>query len=74
MTLARSGVDALALWPEQAEDLGRTSGRAAEPVRHSGVELDHLAGPEYEVAVAEDQPEPTGEDVEPLVALVCLQL
>ena len=41
----------------------------AEPVRQPGVELGDLAGP-HEVVVAEDQPQPAGEDVEPLVALV----
>ena len=44
----------------------------AEPVRHPGVELGDLARPEHEVVLAEQQAEPAGQDVEPLVALVGL--
>ena len=46
--------------------------RAAEPVRHAGVELGDLAGAEHEVVVAEDQAHPAGQDVQPLVPLVRL--
>ena len=47
---------------------------AAEPVRPGGVELDRLTDTEDEVLLAEDQPHPTGEDVEPLIAVVRAQL
>src|ERR1700733_4721353 len=64
----------LTLRPEQAEQLGRLIARAAEPVRDPGVELGRLARLENDVPVAEHQPEPTIEDVEPVVALVGLQI
>ena len=59
---------------EQAEQLDRLVVRGAEPVRDAGVELGRLARGEHEVVLAEHQPQPAVEDVEPLVALVGLRL
>ena len=39
-----------------------------------GVELGDLAGPEDPVLVAEDEPHPAGQDVDPLVAVVGARL
>ena len=68
-----AAVDPLTLRTEQAEDLGRLRPVAAEPVRDPGVELGHLARAEHQVVVAEDEPHPPGQDVEPLVALMRTQ-
>ena len=67
-----SGADVhpLALGAEQREHLDGVRPGVAEPVRGAGVELDHLAGLEDQVLVAEHEAEPAREDVEPLVALV----
>ena len=46
----------------------------AEPVRDVGVELGDLAGGQDEVVLAEQQAQPAGQHVEPLVALVHLLL
>ena len=69
---ARRGahVDVLAVPPEQAQDLDGLVAGGAEPVRQLGVELGDLARPHRDVTLAEDQPQPPGENVEPLVALV----
>ena len=47
---------------------------AAEPVRDAGVELGRFAGGEDEVLLAEHQPQPPAEHVEPLVALMGVRL
>ena len=59
-----------ALLAEQAEELDWFSVGRAEPVRHPGVELGGFAGREHEVVLAEDDPEPPVEYVEPLVPLM----
>src|SRR5690349_862130 len=51
---------------EDAQDLGRLLARAAEPVRHLGAELGDLAWPEHPVLVAEHDPHPAGQHVDPL--------
>jgi hypothetical protein len=69
---ARRGpeVHPLALRTEQAEDLDRLVAGRPEPVGHAGVELGDLAGSELDVVVGDDEPQPSGEHVQPLVALV----
>ena len=57
-----------------AEDLDRVVALGAEPVRQPGVELVDLARAHRDVVLAEDQPQPAREDVQPLVALVDAQL
>ena len=63
-------VHSLALLSEQAQDLRGLVTGAAEPVRYLGVELRHFAGPEDQIVVSEYEPQATGQDVEPFVALV----
>jgi hypothetical protein len=65
-------VDALTLGPEQRQHLGRLRARAAEPVRCPGVEFGGLPGLHDEVVLTESQPQPAGQHVHPLVALVTL--
>ena len=55
---------------EDAEHLGGAVAGAAEPVRHLGVELGCLADTEDQILVAEHEPHPAGEDVEPLEPVV----
>lgn len=43
----------------------------AEPVWEVGVEFGDLAGGEDEILVAEDYPQPSVEDIQPVVPLVC---
>ena len=43
---------------------------AAEPVRHLGVELGRLADAEDQILVAQHEPHPPGQDVEPLEPVV----
>src|SRR5215471_10825451 len=72
--VARAGpeVDVLALGPEQDQHLGGLRPGAAEPVRGAGVELGGFARLHDEVMLAKPQPQPAGEHVHPLVALVAL--
>jgi hypothetical protein len=65
-------VRALALPAEEAEELDWLRVGGAEPVRDAGVELGCFAGREHQVVLAEDDPQPAAQDVEPLVALVGL--
>ena len=65
---------ALALPAEQAEELDGLAPDAAEPVRYAGVELGRLAGREHQILLAEHEPQPPVQDVEPFVALVDLGL
>jgi len=60
-------VGALALTSEEADDLDGRGVGAGEPVRHPGLELCRLAGGQHEVLATEHQPEPSVEDVDPLV-------
>ena len=55
---------------EQAQELHRIVPGGTEPVRDSGVELGHLALLQDQVVIGDDQPQPTGQHVQPLVALV----
>src|SRR5919107_1589890 len=57
---------ALAVMSHQHEHLGGPAD-AAHPVRRPRAELGGLPGREHEVLVAEDEPQPTAEHVEPLV-------
>ena len=66
----RADVHPLAGAAEDAEHLGRALAGAAEPVRHLGVELGRLADAQDEVLVAEDEPHPAGQHVEPLEPVV----
>ena len=70
--MPRLGADVypLALLPEQAQDLRRFVPGAAEPVRHSGVELGRLSPRQDELVLAEEKSHAAGQDVQPLVALV----
>lgn len=61
---------AFTLASEQTEHLDRPVAEATEPVRHPRVELDRLAGGQDEVLIAEHQPEPAVQDVQPLIAFV----
>ena len=65
---------AFALRPEQAQHFDRPLAAAAEPVRHPRIELGGLARVQDEVLIAQHEPEPAIQDVEPLVALVGLRL
>ncbi len=44
-----------ALWPVDCQCLDRFWAGVADPVWCAGVELDHLAGGEQQVATAQDQ-------------------
>ena len=65
---------ALALSSEEAEQLGRLLARAAEPMRHPGVEFSRLASSQQEILTAEDEPELAVEYIQPFIALVRLQV
>ena len=70
---ARAGADvhALALRAEQAEHLGRARRRGCRS--QCGMRVSNSAtspGREHEVVLAEQQPQPAGQHVQPLVALV----
>jgi len=65
-----SYVQAFALGAEQAEHFGGAWPGGAEPVGGAGVELGDLPGGEDHVVVAEEQAQPAGQDVQPVVALV----
>src|SRR5688572_8149506 len=66
-------VHALPMASVDAQDLYRLVSRWAEPVRQPRVELGDLARSHREVVFADDQPDLSGEHIEPLVALVCPQ-
>ena len=60
---------ALALWAEDRDEFdGAVDG--TEPVRRQRRELDRLPGFDRQVVVAEQQPERTVEDVQPVVPLM----
>jgi thioredoxin reductase len=67
-------VHPLTLRTEQAQQLGRIRARAGEPVRDVGVELGGLAGRQDHVVFAENEPQPAGQHVQPLVSLVRAQV
>ena len=71
---ARPQVHALTLPAEQDEHLHLPVTGAALPMRDPGVELGGLAGPHGEVLVTEHQPQPAGQHVDPLEALVADRL
>ena len=74
-----------ALWGVRARACAHPAGRtgsgarrarrgAAEPVRNARVELGRLARAQHQVVLAEHEPQLAAEDVQPLVALVHLQV
>lgn len=67
-------MDALALLAEHSQDLDRAVAGAPEPVRVPRVELGRLARAHDDVVLAQDHPQPTRQDVNPLVAAVRAQL
>ena len=67
-------MDSFALPAEQAEHLDRLVAGGSEPMGQAGVELRDLAGPHGDVVVGQDQTDPPGEHVQPLVALVGAQV
>src|ERR1700704_4052603 len=65
---------ALTLRAEEAEEFdGRCAG-SPEPVRDAGVELGRLTRSQQKVVLAENNPQLAAQDVQPLVALVHLQM
>ena len=65
---------ALTLRAEEAEEFdGRRAG-SPEPVRDAGVELGRLTRSQQKVVLAENNPQLAAQDVQPLVALVHLQV
>lgn len=60
----------LALLPEQADEFDGFSVGAGEPMGCAGVEFRGFASAEFEVFVAQHQPQPSVEDVKPFVAFV----
>lgn len=76
LLVARPGSDmnALALWPEQAEYLHRPVPGAAKPVRNPSVEFSHFTHLQHYVLVTKHKPTLAAEHVEPLVALVGTQV
>jgi hypothetical protein len=69
-SVAGFDVEAFALGAEDAQELHGVCVGVAEPVGEVGVEFGDLAGGEDEVLVTEYYPQPSIEDVEPVVALV----
>jgi hypothetical protein len=61
---------ALALGAEERQILHGVRAGVTEPVWYPSVELGRLAGSQHEVVLAEYEPEPPAEDVEPLVTFV----
>ncbi|MDT7546514.1 MAG: hypothetical protein QOE99_2624 [Actinomycetota bacterium] len=61
-------------WPtEDAQHLGGLLAITAEPVRYGGVELDDFSLAQEQVLRPQDEAHPTGQDVEPLRAIVDAQ-
>ncbi len=56
-------MSALALPAEQAEELDRLGVGGAEPVGYAGVELGRLARRPHQIAVTEDEPQATVQDM-----------
>lgn len=75
MPPARCGayVHAFTLSPEEAEEFRGAVTGAAKPLRHAGVELRGLARPQHQVLLAQNEPQPPGQNVDPLVAFVDLE-
>ena len=61
-------VCAFSLVAEEAQDFDGASVGVAEPVGGAGVEFGGFAGAHDQVVVAQDQAQPTVEDVDPFVA------
>lgn len=64
----------LSLRTEQAEQLDGLRAGSVEPMRQAGVELGCLARLQHEVVLAEHEPQPAAQDVQPLIALMHLQV
>ena len=62
MRLVGGGADVhvVGMPAEQAQHLDRLVAGGAEPVRQPGVELGHLTRPQRDIAVGEDQAQPSG--------------
>jgi hypothetical protein len=69
----RAPLRALTRGPEPAEELHGIRHRRTEPVRHARVELGGLTRLQVQVVLAEHQPRPAAQDVEPFIALVRLR-
>lgn len=69
---ARSGpqVHPFPALAEQAQQLDGMVAVGPEPVGNPGVELGDLAGGQHQVPIGDHEPQPSGEDVQPLVPLV----
>lgn len=65
-------MEALALRTEQGKDLGRGWAGVAQPVGSPRVELGDFACGQDEIVFAQDQAQPSRENVEPVIALVDL--
>src|SRR5215210_7142608 len=65
-------VHLLALRAEDPDDLRRTVDDA-DPVRRAGVEVHRLARLQEVLLLAEDEPHPAAEDVDPVAPLVLAQ-
>src|SRR5665213_1477758 len=69
-----SDMHALSLRPEQAEEFNGFGSGVGEPVWDPGVELGGLTGSKDQIVLAQDQPKPALEDVQPFVALMGLRV
>ncbi len=69
--LVTSGANdrAVALRPEEVQDLDGAGICRSEPVRLPGVELGYLTGPQRELAIPKDEAEFAGQDIEPLATV-----
>ena len=63
-----------ALLAEQAQVLHQRAIRAAGPVRDTGVELGRFTGDEDQIHFTDDQPKLALDHIDPLEAIVCLEL
>src|SRR6202022_4531419 len=64
---ACADMHAFALRAEQREEFDGLRAGAVEPMRHSRVELGHLARSQHQVVLAKHQPQLATEDIEPLI-------
>ena len=72
--LRRADVSPLALPAEQDQELDGLAVGRLQRVREAGVELRGLPRSQLDVVIAEDEPEPAVEHVQPLETLVRLRL
>lgn len=69
----RAKVCPFSLPAEETEEFDGFRARSAEPVRNAGVEFGRLARCEHQILLTENEAQPSVEDVQPFVALVCLR-